>query len=374
MRILPKESEHGWTPLLWLIYVGPYVVFPFLAPGVRILGSRPLTLAVWSIGLVSFLALYFRSYWLDGAPRLKLVLGLTALGGALSAFNPGAVMFFVYAAGFVGGAARPSHAGVWIGAITLAGVLCALLSPWEPYLMISGVAIMTPLIGFVNLHYSETRRRDAALKLAQDEVARLATVAERERIAGDLHDLLGHTLSVIVLKAELASKLMARDPQRAAVEIAEVERVSRDALTEVRRAVQGFRAASLADELMRARAVLQTAGITVNVEAPFSRETPVLTSATPDIEHAAAMVLREAVTNVIRHAQATRCAIEAHVQDGELIVRVADDGVGERIHAGAGIESMRARAREIGAVLEHQLQASGRGIVVTLRAPLKRLS
>jgi two-component system, NarL family, sensor histidine kinase DesK len=347
MRLLPKDTAHGWTPYLWLIYVGPYIVFPFLAPRVLLAGSRALTLTVWALGLVSFLWLYFRSYRVDGAPRLRLIVALAALGAVLSPINPAALMFFVYASGFVGGAAPPRHAGIWIGGLTLAGVIIAAFNRWEPYLLISGIAIMTPLIGFVNLHYSETRRRDAALKLAQDEVARVATLAERERIAGELHDLLGHTLSVIVLKSELASKLVAQDPARAAHEMNEVERVSREALAEVRRAVHGFRSATLADELVRARAVLETAGINVTVRAAVERPS------NPDIEHAVAMIMREAVTNVVRHSRATACRITVSEVDGCLHMQIDDDGVGREVVPGAGIESMRARARELGGTVVH---------------------
>jgi two-component system sensor histidine kinase DesK len=364
MRLLPRDGEHGWTPYLWLIYIGPFIVFPFLAPGLTVLGSRALTLVVWGAGLMAFLWLYFRSHWIDGARRLRLVVLLAALGAVLAPINAGALMFFVYAGGFVGGAAAPARAGFWIGGLTVAAVLCALTSPWEPLLLLSGVAVMTPLIGFVNLHHSETRRRDAVLKLAQHEIARVATMAERERIAGELHDLLGHTLSVIVLKSELAAKLVSRDPQRAAMEIAEVERVSRDALSEVRRAVYGFRAATLADELIRARAVLETASVQAHVEA--TADTNRL--AERKVEHAAAMILREAVTNVIRHSRATHCRITAADRDRHFVLQIEDDGVGGPVMEGAGMESMRARAREIGATLEHR---SSRGFTITMRLPLE---
>jgi two-component system sensor histidine kinase DesK len=151
--------------------------------------------------------------------------------------------------------------------------------------------------------------------------------------------------------------------------MAEVEHVSREALAEVRRAVHGYRAASLADEIVRAKAVLQTAGIAVASDAPALHASS--GNAAPEIEHAAAMVLREAVTNVIRHARATRCSIEAHIREGQLVVRVTDDGVGGPVLEGAGIDSMRARAREIGGTLDHQGRSS-RGVVVTFRAPLSR--
>jgi two-component system sensor histidine kinase DesK len=363
MRLLPHGNEHGWTPYVWLVYLGPYIAFPF---AIRSPLSPALTWTAWTSGLAAFLVLYFRGYWVDGRRRLPIIVALALLGAALAAVNPGALMFFTYAAAFVGGAVRPAHAGYWIGALTVTGVISALLSPWEPTWIVSGVAVMTPVIGFVNLHYVETRRREASLKLAHEEIARLATIAERERIAADLHDLLGHTLSVIVLKSELASKLVERDVPRASSEIADVERISRDALTEVRRAVQGFRAARLADELVRARAVLETAGVRADVDAQALSHDNSFGAAARDTEHAVAMIVREAVTNVVRHARATRCHITASTTGDALVVEVADDGVGGPVCAGAGIESMRARAREIGGTLEHR---SGRGITVTLRVP-----
>ena len=376
MRFLPRNSEHGWTPYVWLIYIGPYVVFPFIFRSPALFGVRALTWTVWALGLVAFLGLYFRSYWVDGARRLPLIIALAGLGAVLAPINPGALMFFTYAAAFVGGAAKTAHAGFWIGGITVGGVLASLLTPWQPYFMLAGVAVMTPIIGFVNLHDVETRRRDASLRLAQSEIARLAVVAERERIAGDLHDLLGHTLSVIVLKSELASKLLPGDPQRAAAEIAEVERVSRDALAEVRRAVHGFRAATVANELVRARAVLDTARVAVDVDAPIvsshsgahnlQAAESRIAGLPANIEHAAAMILREAVTNVVRHAKASRCRIAATGADGHFVLRIDDDGVGGVMTEGAGVESMRARAREIGGTLEHR---SSRGVSVTLRVP-----
>ena len=104
----------------------------------------------------------------------------------------------------------------------------------------------------MNVFYIDQHRQNAVLRLAHEEVEAMATLAERERIARDLHDLLGHTLSVIALKSELASKLTDRDPLRAAQEIREVERVARDALAEVRHAVEGYRGRGFAGELRNA--------------------------------------------------------------------------------------------------------------------------
>ena len=366
-RLLPPDGEHGWTPFVWLIYLSAYLIYPFWV------GSRALVWAVDAVGLVAFLALYFRGFWVDGARRLPIIGGLAVLGAALAPINPGALTFFIYASAFIGGACAGRSAALWVIGLTVAGVsiaaTLALVQGWrtplEPMLIVS-VILMTPIIGFVNLHYNETRQRDAALRLAQDEIARLATRAERDRIAGDLHDLLGHTLSVIVLKSGLASKLMARDTARAAVEIADVERNSRDALAEVRRAVQGFRATTLSDELVRARGVLATAGIEVAMSTAVVPASGHVVDLSPQVEHAAALILRESITNVIRHSRATRCRIDVARAGAMLTLEVADDGVGGPAAEGSGTEGMRARAREIGGALDRD---GRRGMLIRLTAP-----
>ena len=131
------------------------------------------------------------------------------------------------------------------------------LSPsfWVP------ATVISILVGGSNIHFCEMRRKDRALIKAHEAAEHLATIAERERIARDLHDLLGHTLSVIVLKSELASKLADRDPTRAIREIRDVERISRDALAEVRQAVHGYRGERLDEEVATARRALDAAGV-----------------------------------------------------------------------------------------------------------------
>jgi two-component system sensor histidine kinase DesK len=373
IQLLPRDSEHGWTPYVWLMYLVLYAGYPFVA---RVHG---LPLLLHLAGLVAFLVVYFRGYWVDGARRLPVIAALVVLGVGLSFVNPGAWMFFVYASAFVGGSRTGSAAGIWIGGITLIGVATAagvivstnLVGDWFAVALLGCVALMTPVIGFVNVHYSETRRRDAALKLAQSEIARLATLAERDRIAGDLHDLLGHTLSVIVLKAELASKLMSRDTAAAATHIAEVERVSREALAEVRRAVYNFGSSMLSDELVRARGVLETAGIALECSADLVPATGSVPGLSPRIEHTAALILRESITNVIRHSQATVCSIAVTRSAGMLHVHVRDDGRAGAIVEGSGLHGMRARAREVGGTLALQ---SGRGLTVHVTAPFAAMA
>lgn len=344
MRLLPPDHAERWTPYVWLIYLNVYVGWPFVFP---------VTAARWGVlaaGLCAFLALYFAAHWLSGTRRLAVIASLAALGLALTWMNPGACVFFVYAASFVGGARTGRAAAAWISAITVAGLAAAATAgvPWGPWAG-AFVAVFAPLIGWLNVSDAENRRRAASLRLAHEEIARLARLAERDRIAGDLHDLLGHTLSAVALKAELAAKLANRDPARAAGEAAEVARIAREALAEVRQAVHGFRQASFADELVRARALLESAGVEVIMQVPD-------TLAAAPGAHALAFVLREAVTNVVRHAAATRCSIrlggagdgDGQGEGGRLVLTVHDDGRGAEIREGNGWRGMRERVEAAG--------------------------
>ena len=176
------------------------------------------------------------------------------------------------------------------------------------------------IIGTLNVYFSQHGRAQKKLLRAQEEIEHLAKIAERERIARDLHDVLGHTLSVIVLKSELASKLVEHDPARAKSEMADVEQTARTALAEVRQAIGGYRSNGLVAELAQARATLETAGITVECE-----QVPVQLPATQ--ESVLSLAVREAVTNVVRHAHAARCRLELRTNDGLCRLSIQDDGL-----------------------------------------------
>lgn len=348
MRLLPPDRDLGWTPFVWLVYLGAYLLMPAL------LGATSAQWAVYTAGLLAFLPLYFAGYWVGGARRLPIVAAIAALGLALTWMNPGAAVFFVYAASFVGGAVSGRAAVSWVLGLAVAGLAAAWpAGPLRPFALVF-VAVFTPLIGFVNLSAAALRQRDASLRLAHDEIARLARRSGRDRIATDLHDLLGHTLSVIVLKADLAARLIDRDAGRAAEEIREVARVSRQALAEVRQAVQGVHAATIADEVSRAAAVLGAAGIEVHtaIAAPLAGGSG---DPAPPHEQALALVLREAVTNVLRHARASRCDIRVDGDADRLTLLVRDDGTGgPDIEEGTGWSGMRRRVEAHGGAISHE--------------------
>ena len=191
------------------------------------------------------------------------------------------------------------------------------------------------------------------MRRSRDESARLARIAERERIRRDLHDLLGHTLSVIVLKSELAAKVAESDPHRSVEEVRDVERVSRNALADVRAAVSGYRAQGLSGELANALRVLEGAGVTVSSEVD-----PVELTAVQ--ESAVSLALREAVTNVVRHARATRCTIRLHREGERIRLEIEDDGIGGALTEGGGLAGMRARVSALGGSVVHEGRAGWR--------------
>ncbi|HYH44552.1 MAG TPA: sensor histidine kinase [Thermoanaerobaculia bacterium] len=352
LRLLPDDPEIGWTPYAWLVYL----TFPF---GYLLFAPAPA--AVWMAtagAAVAFLPIYFRGFWLHGRALIAPAAAIAAIGLLLAPVNPGASTFVIYAASFLGQLTPPRLAVRAL--LALVGVLALVswalgLHPafWGP------AAVISLLIGGINVHYAEVGRANAKLRLTQQEVERLAQTAERERIARDLHDLLGHTLSLITLKAELAGKLLPRDAAAAGREIREVERISREALREVRSAVSGYRSEGLSAELARARLALETAGVRLEyLVTPLDLE--------PAQETALGFAVREAVTNVVRHAGARTCRIRLEQDADATRLEVEDDGHGGTGPDGNGLRAMRERIEGLGGTLEHH---GGAGTRIAVRLP-----
>jgi signal transduction histidine kinase len=192
-------------------------------------------------------------------------------------------------------------------------------------------------------------------------VHRLAKVSERERIARDLHDVLGHTLSVITLKAELGGRLLMQDTEldRTRIEIADIERVARLGLAEINQAIGGGAIESLDDEFDRAMATLHTAGIAVEC-----RREPVGIDA--GRQFALALALREAVTNIVRHAQAGKCSLRLLKQNARYVLEVCDDGRGGLAAEGLGLRGMRERIEAMGGSVSRETREGTR---LTVRLP-----
>ncbi len=215
-------------------------------------------------------------------------------------------------------------------------------------------------IGLSNFAYARHILASEQLERANGEIEHLAQVAERERIARDLHDLLGHTLTVITLKSDVANRLFTIDPERAHREIVEIEATARKALAEVREAVSGYRTQGFAAEVAQARRALASAGVQLvtdleTVTLP-ERETGVL-----------CLLLREAVTNVVRHAAATACRLTLQRDGDRLHLAVEDNGSGVFGTEGNGLRGMRERLAGCGGTfLREAVPGGGTRLVAEL--------
>ncbi len=223
-------------------------------------------------------------------------------------------------------------------------------------------------IGLLMLLMRDLRVRNHELSQARAELARLAVAEERERFARDLHDLLGHTLSVIALKAELARKLLPERAEDAATQVAEVESVARQALGEVREAVSGYHQPTLDGELEGARMALSAAGIDAAVERPD-------VSLDPATEAVLAWAVREGATNVIRHSGATHCALRLRAGLAGTTLEIVDDGVGAAASnggattgGGRGLAGLAERVQSVHGQVESGAVSSG-GFRLAVQVP-----
>lgn len=308
-----------------------------------------------------FLALYAGAY-LDSRRRAAgYVIAIAGLGAALTPLNPFAETYLIYACATAAFCRTPRRS------FQLMAILLALYGlEWEllryPLLYLLNLVVIALIVGITSVYKRVDRERQAEVKLSHDEIRRLAATAERERIGRDLHDLLGHTLSLVAVKSELAKRLLDRDPQAARKEIAEVERVARDALSQVRSAVTGIRAACVAAELASARLLLESAGVAFDYRPP--------TEALPEqAETTLALVLREAVTNIQRHARATRAEVSVEHSRDRAILRVCDNGRGGIGAHGNGLTGMRERIEALGGSLAIRSER-GHGTELTVTLPL----
>lgn len=346
-RLLP--ADESYLPYLWLIYAAATFIYP------AVTGSR----AVWidtSLAAAVFLPLYFRGYWVNGTALWPIALGIAGIGAAVSVVNPIGSTYFVFAASFaafIGSAALAWR--ILVGLIVVIALEAALLH-LGPNFWISGT-VFVAIVGAACIHSAEMQRMNAALRTERANVERLAKVAERERIARDLHDVLGHTLSVIVLKSELAAKLADSDITRAAQEIREVESIARESLSELRAALAGYRAAGIAAEIERARAVLTAAGVRFECEVENVR-------LAPRAEGVLALAIREGVTNVVRHAGASMCRISIADEAQGCRFEIYDDGSGARASEGLGLTGMRERVEALGGILSREVE-NGTRLIVT---------
>ena len=312
--------------------------------------QKSVTLIITLTVLVLLLSIIY------GSSFLWLFIGVSAIAGITLSFRNASIavisltLLTVAANVSIDGSIRSVN---WLQIIPLA-------------LLVRGLGL--DMIGFVRL--SDTLRE---LQRARGELARQAVMEERLRMARDLHDLLGHTLSLITLKSELAGRLLEKTSHAAIEQVHEVERVARQALREVREAVAGYRQRTLRGELDGARQILEAAGIESTIEYEFQ-------SFPPSTDMVLAWVVREGVTNVIRHSHAQHCRIHIISTNGYIGVKINNDGYPRKetstVEWGSGLSGLAERVANEGGKLEvgRQPTPNGPGFQLRVEIPTRRKS
>lgn len=336
----------------WIIPLALYAATLFVLP-----------MPTWAIGgtiagLAALTALWIGARSLEGAALIPLIVVAAAIGMALAPGGGAWSLFFAYGAAMAG-RLRPRPVAIAVmaalGIVLIAyGLILSLpVLEWWPGLLFGATG------GMSAMHRRELEGKNDALTQANLEVRHLAAVAERERIARDLHDLLGQTLTLVAIKADLAKRLIGKDEAAAAHEVDDIAEAARTALSEVRAAVAGMRSSSLGAELTRAASSLRAAEIFAALPDP-------VVALTPGGEAVLAMVLREAVTNVVRHSGATRCEVKVERVGDKVRVTVTDDGDGSAMVEGWGLTGMRSRLAAAGGDLAIAGDAGGTRLVATM--------
>jgi two-component system, NarL family, sensor histidine kinase DesK len=348
-KIYPSDDEHRWMPLVWL----PFLIWFFVNPYWQ--HARPLLWIGNTFYGLFFIWLYLYSFSRSEPRRLYAIAAMTLMAAIAIPINANGACLLVYAVaagGFTTSLRR-------VALLVILNVAILGFYSYRLHLPIGfwgSMLLLIVLVGFMTHNGAVSHCAAEKLRVANEEIEHLAKVAERERIARDLHDLLGHTLSLITLKAELARKLVDRDPQRAKLEMQDVEQTSRAALADVREAISGYRGQGLTSELVRARRTLETAGISVDCD---TSDVPL----SPAQESVLALALREAVTNVVRHAQAQRCSVRLSRDEEICTLEIADNGRGANAPEGNGLRGMRERLESIGGSLQRQTAAGTRLVI-----------
>lgn len=359
IEIFPKHM--GFFPYMWLVYL----LFPIYhlaqASGWKlVLGSGMLILFI-----ITYRQLYFvQKMFILWACIQMILIFLFALF-----YNPFMIFFGFFTASAMGFAPNKKVFRV---------LLCSLVIMLGAFLFVNMNQITTTsLVNIVPMfilmlltpfgmrNFNQKKMLRNQLDEANEQIKDLVKREERQRIARDLHDTLGHTLSLITLKSQLVEKLIVKNPERASAEAKEITQTSRTALKQLRELISDMRMITVEEELEQIKAILQAANIELEV-----RQEARSSSLSPIEQNIVGMCLREAVTNVVKHSKATRCAVSVLESQGELILKVEDNGIGltDQNHDGNGIRGMKERIALIDGFVE--LGTINPGTLLTVKVPV----
>jgi len=365
---MPLRLTGPWRLLwcaVWLVFLG-YPIGDILSR------HHPTTwvISAWA-ALGIFVAVYLRTMWVafsanpaDDEPTpaawLTALIGFTLAMVVLFGVPWGGIIIYLGVA--IGSTLRPRSVVVTLAALATFTTAWG-LAAGAGLSNIAFEAFLTTALGVTMLAFRRLLQLVIDLEQARDEVARLTAAEERLRFSRDLHDVLGHNLSVVALKAQVARRTMASDHEAASAALADVETVARQSLSDVRQLVTGYRQQSLAEELAGAQELLEAAGITSHIARPANLPEG-------EINHLLAWAVREGTINVIRHSRASRCQITVAGDEASSWLEIVDDGTRRQASpdAGSGLRGLSERMERAGGRLEAGCRETG-GFRLAVRLP-----
>jgi two-component system, NarL family, sensor histidine kinase DesK len=352
-------QKSGWSRWGYLIFLAFILIGPvFEADRAAWRWGLDVAVIVISVGLYVWGEL--------GSPHRLAPAGwaMLALAVVVTPFGSSAISVLpIYAGAAVSAVGDRGEVIRKLAVVSLVTVAAIFSSPIPmPFRLFLAVSlIMVWLVGLGAHEEAALMRRSDALAAESARARHLATVTERERIARDLHDVAGQALTAIIVRSQLVQRTCGDDPERARAEAAAMEATARDLLSGIRATVSGWQQFSLVDELDEARKALEASGVTVDVKGEWR------ISLAPSQETVFALALREATTNVVRHAGARRCSLELQREDSVVRLVVSDDGSGISAPEGSGLRGMRERASAAGGSV---MIREGDGVELAVSLPL----
>lgn len=339
----PKTTE---DKLAWIYLVN--LVFYFIP---FFINDMPL----WEMGvslliLIPFIYCYFWAHRSSKEKAVYPILAMIALGAIITPINAGSLSLFTFAGFFIGFyySLRTAFFSL-LALLTLLTTLSLLLGINHYFFVLYGGLL---IIGVGLFGVAERKRVEAKCRQQQSEaeISQLATMLERERIGRDLHDIMGHNLSSISLKAELGEKLLAKgDLEQARVQLRELNEIARDSLTQIRQTVSNYKHKGLSASVMQLCQTLRDKGLSVSLEGKL----PTLPST---LETQLILSLTELCNNVIRHSQASHCVITFEQFEDKISISVTDNGTPQTVTEGNGLNGIRERLSQFQGKLDYCLE------------------
>ncbi|WP_058304303.1 sensor histidine kinase [Gorillibacterium timonense] len=361
--VFPKK--YGYYPFIWPIYL--------ILPVINLQGETGGKLILGYFMLLVFLVSYRQLYWVHGKAFsiwLGIQMAITVILGVL--YNPYCLYLGFFSANFIGWHSSKTAFNRAYATFAASILLPLILQIRQLsgtdfiYLLPFFMIMLVSPFGIRSLGRKQQLEKD--LGAAREQIAELVKHEERVRIARDLHDTLGHTLSLITLKSQLVEKLIAKNPERAAQEARDIEQTSRAALRQVRELVSNMRALTITEELASSTDILDAAGITLRTNYPGD-----LSAVNGLTQNILGLCIKEAVTNIVKHSGAKECLIQVKLSPSLITLSIEDDGfgLGSKPHSnGNGIKGMQERLALIEGTLEIGSRMGNPGTRLSVRVPI----